>query len=1154
MPRKNSEKYPFYDRIKQYHEMMALWANFSEMGFAFSDDWASWFDEMNAVMADTVQAGERILNFDQTNTYFRRDQSNLLNRGKRIVAGMESKVREYQGPFKDVVESIYYIQNPNNGDLLELYLDQPVLSRVIMGPIAGAPSFTRMTQGKGKGKSDYEIDPALNNKRVELIGEIYEPITNYLKATKEFAQVLFERQKAEKKRETGLDSVYAAKYASAIDRMVNAFDTFKATAEQRYKRTDLTDYQKDLEFYKDPDTKKEIKVLNNALWEYTSSNPKKTVRNSVATAMENFRAQSKAIKAGWTITEARIMGILAESIEEAKEAIKTHKLELSNSYSKGKELEAELEKERGKAKDIKDTEEASRKAKEIRELEVRIKSNQQSPKEYEIKIHNAEQAMRDAEEIYRKYEKLSNPDYFQRQEALKDLQALFDKYPENDPNKKVISVARRNFTATEEKLTDPYDFAGKTRRQQAEAMLKTLKNVNSWGRSSDNFEALVQSVEKLVELARKYPENMSLKQFQAYERRNADVMKKINIYLKGKEKQQADYKASHDGREKPISEYTARRINAVNKLYSMECAHLRLNSEGHTNEYTGTEEERAMALFERRIREEDRKRERILGKGYKGMFEGGENYDLTSELTSFCRSVYIEKMKERYQYDPAFTAKDFTDSLQLDRIEEGAREEYTNFKALPKFKRHIIDVIGDRVDMDGDGEAETYDSRDYVIRGPIPLGVGHDWVKYELKNYRAMYGLSDPSEDGYDSEASEDPEIDSHENSYDADSELNQSNIIDTRTTKTKKKEKLIEDFESEEENLESSNIIETDIIDTRIKEPKIKEPKIKEPKIKEPKIIETKIKDFGIDEFKIREDPRKENRNTEGIEVPFIVPRDTLAGKIFEMMDGAAPRKSDDPKFISIAKDIAEHAAKEKPGMCTKLSDETLMKMAKYLDSQYDLGQMTTAEAGRWNIVNSAFRQYTQDDASFEKSSGGFEYKEMLGKKGKPYKHGQGCYKELFYGSLEKSAVETGKEYQEKPKDPKCAEAVKTTAYQVVMTDVVEGSFANGKNATYKKINDALDSTADKKQRNEFIDGLPASFKTNFENLILDGAGKGTFNKDFASDACDKALAKSLDDAKKGKNVAAEKKLKDLVSKLKRDPKRVDKFREKAPAPKKSL
>ena len=77
-----------------------------------------------------------------------------------------------------------------------------------------------------------------------------------------------------------------------------------------------------LEFYKDPATNKEIKVLNNALLEYTSSNPKKIVRNSVATAMENFRAQSKAIKAGWLITEARIMGILAESVAEAKAAIR----------------------------------------------------------------------------------------------------------------------------------------------------------------------------------------------------------------------------------------------------------------------------------------------------------------------------------------------------------------------------------------------------------------------------------------------------------------------------------------------------------------------------------------------------------------------------------------------------------------------------------------------------------------------------------------------------------------------------------------------------------------------------------------------------------------------------------------------------------------
>ncbi|MBR3537819.1 MAG: hypothetical protein IKN79_01950 [Eubacterium sp.] len=63
-----------------------------------------------------------------------------------------------------------------------------------------------------------------------------------------------------------------------------------------------------------------------------------------------------------------------------------------------------------------------------------------------------------------------------------------------------------------------------------------------------------------------------------------------------------------------------------------------------------------------------------------------------------------------------------------------------------------------------------------------------------------------------------------------------------------------------------------------------------------------------------------------------------------------------------------------------------------------------------------------------------------------------------------------------------------------------------------------------------------------------------GTFNSKYASDACDKALAMSMDEAKKGKDVAAEKKLKDLMNTLKRDPRRVDKYREKVPAPKKSI
>ena len=62
------------------------------------------------------------------------------------------------------------------------------------------------------------------------------------------------------------------------------------------------------------------------------------------------------------------------------------------------------------------------------------------------------------------------------------------------------------------------------------------------------------------------------------------------------------------------------------KLYLMEYTHLRMNSEGYTKEYTGTPHERAMATYERRIREEARRRKNVLGRGYKGKFEGGESY------------------------------------------------------------------------------------------------------------------------------------------------------------------------------------------------------------------------------------------------------------------------------------------------------------------------------------------------------------------------------------------------------------------------------------------------------------------------------------------------------------------------------------------------
>ena len=165
----------------------------------------------------------------------------------------------------------------------------------------------------------------------------------------------------------------------------------------------------------------------------------------------------------------------------------------------------------------------------------------------------------------------------------------------------------------------------------------------------------------------------------------------------------------------------------------------------------------------------------------------------------------------------------------------------------------------------------------------------------------------------------------------------------------------------------------------------------------------------------------------------------------------------------------------------------------------------------------------------------------------------------------------EAGKEYQAKPDNPKLSAEVKNKAYQVLMTDMVDATVAGAKGVTYAKINSSFESTDNKKLRDGFVKDLPEDFKTNYESLILESARKGTFNMKFASEACDRALAMTMDerkkaaDAEKAKNAGnaknanrssnseAERKLDELSDVLKRDPKRVNQFREKAPAPEKS-
>ncbi|MBO4863308.1 MAG: hypothetical protein J5517_02980 [Eubacterium sp.] len=1070
MPRKNKDKYPRYEEIKQFYDLHRIETDFGELGEFLSDDWKEYFDEIVPVISTETEkiSTDKLNGLGFTNQVFEEDKSDLLKRGKKIIAGMEKKVKDFQGPFKEMLEAMYYVSNPNNGDMLDMLMDQPELERVIISPFGDMPTLTNTVTVDGKKVK--VIDVELNKKREEALGEFAGLYNNYFKSAKELTQVIYERQKAESKGETGLDTAYAAKYAAAIDLLVDSFDKLRSAAEKRYSRTDIDQREKDLKYFDGTN----LTIMNNEVSETTSADPNKISRNATPVAIANLRAQSKAIKNGWTVTEARLMGVLGSAVADAENTIKNENINLKNTKGKIKQVERDIE-------------EALKAGKDATSLKNDAENYKNDIKKYETNLTNAKNALKDSKELYEKYENIKNPDFAMRRDALKDTKALLDKYK----GKSIINIAEYSFNATEDKLTDPYDFKEKTRLEQAEDMLKSLKDVDSWGRSSNNFKELKASVEKLVEMARKYPQDLNEKQFRNYEKQTREVQKKIDKYLNGKEKENKDYKASHKGKAIKRSEYTAKRINTVSSLRDKINSHISMGSEKFTKEYTGTPEERAMAKYESIIKRQEEYRYKILGTGSLGINHEGESLDMSKEANSFCRSLYVEKMRERYEYDPNFSAYDFMDSLNSEKINKGAKEEFKNLNERTAFKEHMKQSIRDRIDNVGEPD-ETYDDRIYVINDPIPDGVGQDWVRYELKNYRAMYNIPEPSRADYVDE--DEPE-----------------NEIEEKKVEEKKEEKKAEEK-------------------------------------KEEKKVEEKKEEKKAEE-------KKEEKKSEPKKKGEL--QDNLAGKIYKAMgDDDLLKYSQDPLYKEIAKNMAEHSAKEEPGKNTKLPMSTMMKMARYVDKMYDIKKPSEDDVTRRNIVQSAFDQYNQKTAKFEKTSGDFMFKVPEFNPRFGYVHGQGYYKELFYKNLESSSKKIGEAYQAKPEDQKLAKDVLNKAYQVIMTDVVENTIARQKGTPYDTINRAYDSTADKKQRDAFIDDhlVPESFKKNYEKLILDGAKKGKMSAGFASDSCDKALAMTLDDAKKAKDTQTELKVKHLMDKLKRNPRQVEKLREKAPEVQKTV
>ena len=60
MPRKNTEKYQNYDKIRQYYTLMQTWSHLNEIGHALSDDWAEWDREVTGAMSADDVMGQNI--------------------------------------------------------------------------------------------------------------------------------------------------------------------------------------------------------------------------------------------------------------------------------------------------------------------------------------------------------------------------------------------------------------------------------------------------------------------------------------------------------------------------------------------------------------------------------------------------------------------------------------------------------------------------------------------------------------------------------------------------------------------------------------------------------------------------------------------------------------------------------------------------------------------------------------------------------------------------------------------------------------------------------------------------------------------------------------------------------------------------------------
>ena len=1062
--RRNQDKFENYDKRKQF--WLANYINASCQGLYQTINWEDAQELMNeaAQLADDEKNYGQIYGIRFTDRPLIMDYEDFLQRYRPVIAAVDQELERYTGPFKEIKQAESYISNPKNGDLFELIMEQPLLAN-LLSTFGTMPVLVHNEKQKRevddpkhpgqkivKETDVYVMDPDLVRERQKILGEMGPLLTDFYTSLQGFIKVQYDRQKAEREEKSGLDTAYAMKYAEAIDQMIKSYDALCEAHRERYQRTDLSKDEKEL---------KSIKgirggVLEETLSSITAVDPEKVNRNGIETVMEYYRAQSKAIKNGWSLSESVFPAFLAQAAEDMKVQIKGIIPDLSKAEGKEKE-------------------------------------------QAEAKKQTMETAVQEASQLYKVYAGMKKPGYFERRDAAKATQAFMEKYGS------YFSNTPKTFEAIRDRIQDPLDYQKMSPLEQTRDMFSSLDRVDKWLRSSKNFGDLKDGVEKLAKYVETHP-NMTEEQFRAYEKQTRQVRKLIKNYLDGKNAEAVNFRRQNPGHEITRSEYTSRRINAVEQLSDKLDAHLEKISGAFTKEYTGNAAERAMAKYERITKEQEEERLRLMSSMKHYLNRKIADGPYKPVRRSFYKSVYVERMKERFEHDPSFSAYDFAASLEPDKILEGGHEVCLNMRtkwggtseavydvgsALATrpitFKQHLMDIMMERLDLLAeDEEGMILDDHPYKTAYPhissdeIPGGMGQDWVRFELQYFRDLNELPGPEEEYGGSESSSSRHSD--EESHDA-SELGDEREI------VSEEEATVGDAK-EKEGEEQATVGDAKEI--------VSEEKKADGDTKEI-VSEEKEKSAGEEKEKSAGEEKKEEKEVaaEPETKDLSLPR-----QILKEMTWKSVLTSDRPKeYDAVVKAFQKFADDFDAGKVRELPMSTKMVMAKYLDRSNSMKFTEYEESFRREVVQTAFDIYNmkpekRDQIKTFEIAPPKEKTRIFG----PEALYHGLYAKKLYQDMQAEQIQ----YQKEPEKKSLQDAVIDRAYKCLMFGVAESV----KFPTSAKMNQALDAIDQEWQRDVFRQELPQEFREKFEARVLAEAKKKDYAPDTIMDLCDETLA----------------------------------------------